>query len=101
MSGQASICPIAAHKLGTFRGLQSLPELQRWCRRQARENSELTNVWRACRWHRIACDWKANRMKAPSTQGSRSIFGKFHWEYWIYLFAGLEIIIAGGFFYAH
>lgn len=40
-------------------------------------------------------------MGASFSQGRRSIFGKFHWEYWIYLFAGLEIIIAGGFFYAH
>jgi len=40
-------------------------------------------------------------MTAASYSQGRSILGKFRGEYWIYLLAGLEIIVAGGLFYAH
>jgi hypothetical protein len=40
-------------------------------------------------------------MDAPSIRQGRSIFGKFRGEYWIYLVACLEMIVAGGLFYAH
>jgi hypothetical protein len=40
-------------------------------------------------------------MEAPSIRRERSHFRLFRGEYWIYLLAGLEIVVASGLFYVH